>query len=352
MNLLPVEAFRDFWANPARRSNGYGVPGRIYSLGYHIGEDVSGLGGDSDAVPILRSGVVVESSRASKIGGYFAVKVPGDSFHDIYCHMRYSTTPNVGDQVVVRQNGGQLATADDPVADRGTDSDGEHCHFVQSRLSSGAWNVLRGNDRDPNPSINSALKALATAASDVEGFEPAPEPEPPAPEEGAMFVYRYTCLGVGSYLLLATPGRVETVSVPNNAAFNAFQWQLNMLADGFGRKDPRQRDANGNLIVSGIPNETKDFTYLKTMAVRLGVPADFDILRKPYLSAPAVSPSTGGVGGLTAADLAAIDALDDDERAAQTATILQAIAAGDTSLMTAISNVDEATLATFGLKRA
>lgn len=48
-------------------------------------------------------------------------------------------------------------------------------------------------------------------------------------------------------------------------------------------------------------------------------------------SAPATS-----VGGLSAADLAAIDKLDDDENA---------------QILTAINGVDEATLATFGLKR-
>ena len=62
-------------------------------------------------------------------------------------------------------------------------------------------------------------------------------------------------------------------------------------------------------------------------------------------------PVAGGGVALTAADLAAIDALDDDERALQTAAILAAIASGNTAILTAIANVDEATLATFGLRR-
>lgn len=152
--------WRDFWGNQARRTNPYGSPGRIYTKGYHRGEDI-GSRGQLINVPALRTGQIIDSGRSGMIGHWIAVKPDGDpNRRDIYTHMfegtsRKSGRINAGDII------GRLAGAHESP---GTAWTGPHLHFVISNLSHGGFDTSMP-DYDPRPVITAALNAPGKPAS-------------------------------------------------------------------------------------------------------------------------------------------------------------------------------------------
>ncbi|QOC24846.1 hypothetical protein IC744_06680 [Microbacterium hominis] len=142
-----------------------------YTLGYHIGQDVGGRAW-FDPVPVLVSGMVVQSGRGALIGGYVVVRVSDGTFHT-YCHLRTGNLPGYGTQLTAGDDLVPLARSTNPYAGddyMGSASDGAHCHFVVSTNPATAYSPRAGTVIDPRPIIRAALGG-DTAGSSSRPFE-------------------------------------------------------------------------------------------------------------------------------------------------------------------------------------
>lgn len=161
----------------------FGYRDSIYSLGYHIGQDILcrdsfGRASAGITVPALAAGVVYEIGYSSRIGHYIIIKV-GERLYDTYCHQR-NFAVRVGDQVAKGQGISESAGSQD---EPGSAWDAPHLHFVRSTSPYTAWNPVGSQVIDPRPAIRAALSS--TAATDVETF-PENSPEPTQEEEDEM----------------------------------------------------------------------------------------------------------------------------------------------------------------------
>ncbi|MDD7963299.1 M23 family metallopeptidase [Microbacterium thalli] len=144
-----------------------------YDLGYHIAQDIMG-GSWFGPVPVLRPGVIVQTGRSSKIGGFVTIRADDDGFHDTYCHLNTSDMPakqtrvKAGDELPELARSAWIGAGHDYM---GSASTGPHCHFTVTRTIDGAYNPRRGNDIDPRPIILAALSGQA-AASTARPFVP------------------------------------------------------------------------------------------------------------------------------------------------------------------------------------
>ncbi|QYF98901.1 M23 family metallopeptidase [Microbacterium sp. PAMC21962] len=142
-----------------------------YTLGYHIGQDVGGRSW-FDPVPVLVSGMVVQSGRGALIGGYVVVRVSDGTFHT-YCHLRTGSLPGYGTQLTAGDDLVPLARSASPYAGddyMGSASDGAHCHFVVSTNPATAYSPRAGTVIDPRPIIRAALGG-DTAGSSSRPFQ-------------------------------------------------------------------------------------------------------------------------------------------------------------------------------------
>lgn len=164
-----------FWAEDRwTRAFGY-RPGpnedNPYTLGYHIGQDVGGRSWFAP-VPVLVSGMVVQSGRGALIGGYVVVRVSDGTFHT-YCHLRTGSLPGYGTQLTAGDDLVPLARSTSQYAGddyMGSASDGAHCHFVVSTNPATAYSPRAGTVIDPRPIIRAALGG-DTAGSSSRPFE-------------------------------------------------------------------------------------------------------------------------------------------------------------------------------------
>ena len=164
-----------FWSEDRwTRAYGYRPPAwekNPYTLGYHIGQDVGGRSW-FDPVPVLVSGMVVQSGRGALIGGYVVVRVSDGTFHT-YCHLRTGNLPGYGTQLTAGDDLVPLARSTNPYAGddyMGSASDGPHCHFVVSTNPATAYSPRAGTVIDPRPIIRAALGG-DTAGSSSRPFE-------------------------------------------------------------------------------------------------------------------------------------------------------------------------------------
>lgn len=162
--------WREFWSNPARRSQ----PFVSNSGSDHRAEDIAASGGNL-TVPALRGGRVAAHGQQSQVGYWFSIDVGGGRF-DVYCHVFVGRRPAVGAVVGIGDEITRMATFGEVTGSAWT---GPHIHFVVSDHEAGA--TRNYNAFDPRPIIAATLAASPST--------PTPEPEEDLPVNVQLVLY-------------------------------------------------------------------------------------------------------------------------------------------------------------------
>jgi hypothetical protein len=178
-------SYQDFWGT-SNWGFAFGEPGKYYTLGYHIGQDIltkiDGLPTTVD-IPALIGGRVARVGFSAQIG-YFVVLAVGALFHT-YCHLRPSTLPKMGNLVAGGQTVAQSGSGSDAL---GTAS-GPHLHFVVSTAITTAHSPVASQVIDPRPVIRGQLASFAGGGlTPIEEEEEEEMPRIKTTPEGAQWL--------------------------------------------------------------------------------------------------------------------------------------------------------------------
>lgn len=299
-----------FWAE-RNWTTRWGVRDKNHPDG-HKGFDVGAPAGTW--MPILRPGRIVSIGESSVLGKYFVVQVgPGD--FDGYRHQMYD--PSIKGRTVARGEGvSWLAGAGDP---HGSAWTGPHV-CVTNGASQGT--VLGISTRNPEGIVRAALAAARTALAGGD-IEPIPDdvtPTPPPPTGVDMLAL--TNDTDGRVFLRGPRGRAHIVGYPK---YNIGALQMLVLLQ---RALAEARTGARDTFLS-IEQEAIDY-YVGQVSWKDFDPADVVV----NLDADAL-----------AAELAEVAA------SSIVAPVLAELGVSRQQILAAIDQVDEATLATFGLQR-